>query len=100
VDEKLAEARRIIEHSDEDAPVLGAAAFWLLGEVDRLRKIEDGIENLIAMKKQIIVSLEANIIREIENEYYYGTNGVHDLRAKADLLVGEISSLEALLYGK
>jgi hypothetical protein len=52
------------------------------------------------MKKQIIVSLEANIIREIENEYYYGTNGVHDLRAKADLLVGEISSLEALLYGK
>jgi hypothetical protein len=97
LDEKLAEARRIIEYSDEVSPELGGAAFWLLGEVDRLRKIEDGLDALITMKKQVHGTISEQIKHEISQEYYYGTNGVIELRSKAAALKAEWEPLEALL---
>lgn len=97
LDEKLAEARRIIEHSDELSPETGGAAFFLLQEVDRLRKIEDGLETLIVMKKQVAESLR-------DEEAFYKANHLPQSaqfnRDAAGRLMAEVWPLEALLNGE
>ena len=96
LDEKLAEARRIIEHSDEVTPELGGAAFWLLQEVDRLRAFEDRVQALLDMKRQV----RDTLLKDYQYAY------VNDLRARENELMhrietleGEMKVLEALLDG-
>lgn len=97
LDEKLAEARRIIEQSDEVTPELGGASFWLLGEVDRLRKIEDGIDKIIVMRKQAAEShYEASKLQHARGRL--NTFEWHQMQA--DTLMGEVWPLEALLNGE
>lgn len=96
LDEKLAEARRIIEHSDDVAPEVGGAAFFLLQEVDRLRKIEDGLDNIIGMRKQVAENLRHEAVLD-EQALMYSTAQFN--RDSAERLMAEVWPLEALLDG-
>ncbi len=97
LDEKLAEARRIIEHSDELSPETGGAAYFLLQELHRLRKIEDGLEKIIGMRKQVAEGLRDEAV-------FYKANNLLDSarfnRDAAGRLMSEVWPLEALLNGE
>lgn len=102
LDEKLAEARGIMERAElmgrEASPIpLTAAGSWLVDEVDRLRKIEDGVEKIIAMRKQVAESLRAEADDFAANHLL---QSAQFNRATADRLMGEVWPLEALLHGE
>lgn len=105
LDEKLEEARGIMHRAElmgrNASPIpLTGAGVWLVEEVDRLRKIEEGLENLIAMKKQVHATLVAQRKVEIKADYWYGMNGAIELAEKANQLEAEWEPLEALLDGQ
>ena len=102
IEEKLKEARAIVleadasESADFETACLTGAGVFLLQEVDRLGKIVSGVETLIEMKRQAHEALYQQAVIESANEYYHGPNGVVELLEKAEILRGEIKSLEAL----
>lgn len=66
-------------------------------ELDRLRKIEAALKDLIALRKEVLRHVRAQIVTERDNGYFYGINGVIELKEKVIQLRTEISTLEELL---
>ena len=69
-------------------------------ELARLRKIEAGVKDQVASLKRVLEDIDAGIAQAIEQEYFYGTNGVHELRERAQRIRSDIYMLEALLDGE
>lgn len=93
-EDRLERVLVIAENSESSDAILLAA------EVRRLRKIEDGLKNRIAMLKQVRAALLQDVERETKLDYFYGTNGVIELREKAERIMAEVWPLEALLDGE
>lgn len=69
-------------------------AILLAGEVRRLRKIEDGLKNLVAMRKQVVEALRTEA-DEWDSMGAWQSAGFN--RDNADKIMGEVWPLEALL---
>ena len=66
-------------------------------EIERLRKLENDLKHLIAMRKEVLKHIRNQIDIERDNGYFYGTNGVLELKEKVIQRRTEISTLEDLL---
>jgi len=79
-----------------DAGIADAVRGFVLAETERLRKIEDGLKNLVAMRRQVLDNIRADA------EYHEAVGMPRSAefdRASAEKLEGEIWPLEALLNG-